>query len=94
MTDEIPDDLLPDEPQHIGGKRFEDGRLLGAIFPSDSWTEHDSPIECMRCEEQKMKSYVGYDEETKEPVYLCAPCHGVAAGEAFGDVDIDDLDDS
>lgn len=75
MADDIPDELLPDEPKHIGDVNPEDAEIYDCVFPEDSWDEFDSPVDCDDCGKELDKGHVGFTPDSKEPVYLCSGCH-------------------
>lgn len=84
MSDDIPEDLVPDDPQHVGKARlYEDTQIYGAIFPPDSGEERDPPVDCDRCGDPYDKTHLGYDEETKDPVHLCGSCFLKSIQESF-----------
>lgn len=90
MTQDVPDDLLPDEPHYLGDRGPDTFLIYGAIFPEDSTHEFDSPVACDKCEKESTKRHVGFDEETKERMYLCSGCHTCGVIDGFG-VDDDEL---
>ena len=72
MSD-IPDDLLPDDPQRIGEVDDRDTVIDGAVFPGEARDADGEPGVCDWCDEHKYV-YLGVDVETGDPRRMCVLC--------------------
>lgn len=72
MSD-IPDHLIPDGPNRIGGKTKYEDKIGRAIFPADPDPSDTEEAVCDWCDEQK-GVYLGVDAETHEPRRMCLMC--------------------
>jgi len=73
MSD-IPDDLLPDDPQRIGGKSKYDVEIDGTIFPREPGDADTKPGACDWCGEEKKAVFLGVTAETGDPRQMCLLC--------------------
>jgi hypothetical protein len=74
MSD-IPDEMIPDGMQHIGGAQPIDLVVQDCIFPTAEGAQvTDPPKPCMVCDEHKDVLCIGYERETHANRYICLFC--------------------
>lgn len=81
---DLPAELLPDQPAFLGEDSIEYAHFAGLICP-DNWTEYDEPRTCEFCDGTKTEGYIAFDEQTREPAYVCGRCQIIQVANAGRD---------